>query len=849
MTTLSGILQAPDGTAIAGAKITFEAVRNYEQVTFHASSSLITGSSGSYSVTLPIGSFNVFINYGTNRIITVGMVTILDDSIDGTLNDYLLSNNDPAYVLDVLSRLGAPGGVDLVNGAMDKAQNLNDVTDKAASRTNLDVDSKAESQERSNAVLSSLAGANGVSLVGGAMAKSQNLSDLSNIPTARTNLDVYSKAESIAQFGGAELSSYSAFENLYADSTFSRCVVGDAAPGWPVQVVIAEKIGELCMATPGGITGAGGYDLVKIPVANIKSRKLSISCAILEKIGDQGVNASSGLGNLRIRLSAYDSSGVLISTAWQTATGNDDPTVGTGWQYYTRNIPRTDITQKTILNVCSGITLPANAASVSINIRVEGLGGVAAPRVYLNRFSIREGLASNWVRQPEASIAYVSPAGNDSTGNGTVTLPFATLDKANDAINGRGIIYLAAGEYTNLSISNKKVKDVKIIGIEANYLSRPLIRYGTSLSGISKTAGRTYVYQAPCTGFTAGMLPPWIWLDGVNDVDTLVPQSEMHAGLRGRLYRLECTKLWRTTASDKATALTEMDVNTGLPKSHWEASEGIIYFTLPGGGDATAAGVNIYAPRMVTGIVSDVCDYFSARGSIEITGIDIRYGNVQTSGFRVSRNTDVRVLGGAVNCFDNGNWHEDIKCEASGAGSNGSSTTSDGFNTHAWSVYRHEYIYTHDNVDDGESSHENCLVHGINPIAEYNGGSGLTPAYGCQAIYINPETRKNALGTRLPTGKLGGIEANANPLAGATYARRTFIQVYNGRSYGDRNGYTSQAYSGADNQPYLIAYDSFAQDSMFFGFNCAQAVNCKYLGSGTPYNSARCNLVTGAPLA
>lgn len=659
--------------------------------------------------------------------------------------------------------------------------------------------------------------------------------------------DYLTSATSLAQ--ATDIAGFSAFENLYPDSTLSRCVVGDTAPGWPVQLVVSEKNGELCLVTPAGITGAGGYDFAKIPVSNVKSGKLSVSCVILEKIGDQGVNASSGLGNLRIRLSAYDSSGNLINTAWQNASGNDDPTVGTGWQYYTRNIPRADITQKTVLNIASNITLPSNAVSISLNIRVEGLNGVAVPQVYAGRFSVREGRSANWVRHGEKGVAYVAPSGSDSTGTGSATLPFATLDKANDAINGMGTIYLAAGEYTNLSISNKKVKDVKIIGIEANYLSRPLIRYGTPLSGITKTAGRTYVYQAACTGFTAGMLPPWIWLDGVNDVDTLVPKDEMHTGLRGRLHRLECTKLWRTTASDKATALTEMDVNTGLPKSHWEASEGIIYFTLPDGGDATVAGVNIYAPRTVTGIVSDVCDYFSARGSLEITGIDIRYGDVQTSGFRVSQNTDVRVLGAPVNCFDNGNWHKDSKCEASGAGSNGSSTTSDGFNTHAWSVYFHEYIYTHDNVDDGESAHENCHVHGLNPISEYNGGSGLTPAYGCQATYIDPLTRKNALGNRLPTGKLGGIEANANPLNGATYARRTFIQVYGGKSYGDRNGYTSQGYNGDDNQPYLIAYDSFAQDSMFYGFNCAQAVNCKYLGSGTPYNSARCNLVTGIPLS
>lgn len=145
MTTLSGILQAPDGTAIAGAKITFEAVRNYEQVTFHASSSLTTGTNGSYSVTLPVGSYNVFINYGTSRIVTVGIITILSDSVNGTLNDFLLTNNDPAYVDSVLAQLGKPGGVSLVNGAMDKAQNLNDVADKEAARTNLDIYSTSES--------------------------------------------------------------------------------------------------------------------------------------------------------------------------------------------------------------------------------------------------------------------------------------------------------------------------------------------------------------------------------------------------------------------------------------------------------------------------------------------------------------------------------------------------------------------------------------------------------------------------------------------------------------------------------------------------------------------------------
>lgn len=292
-----------------------------------------------------------------------------------------------------------------------------------------------------------------------------------------------------------------------------------------------------------------------------------------------------------------------------------------------------------------------------------------------------------------------------------------------------------------------------------------------------------------------------------------------------------------------------MNVNTGLPKSFWSESEGVVYFTLPSGGDATLTGINIYTPKTVVGLVTDICDYFSARGNLEVTGVDIRYGNVQTSGFRTSLKNDVHVMGAAVNCFDNGNWTKDVWCEASGAGSNGSSTTSDGFNTHAWSTYIHEHVWTHDNVDDGESSHENCNVFGISSLSEWNGGSGFTPAIGCQGYYLDCMTRSNALRTRLPTGKLGGFEANGNPSNTTSAARRTLVKAVKCTSENDYNGYSSQGYTGDPNQPYLIAENCVARNSMFYGFNCAQAVNCSYSGTGTPYNSARCSLTKDTPLS
>jgi hypothetical protein len=98
------------------------------------------------------------------------------------------------------------------------------------------------------------------------------------------------------------------------------------------------------------------------------------------------------------------------------------------------------------------------------------------------------------------------------------------------------------------------------------------------------------------------------------------------------------------------------------------------------------------------------------------------------------------VHGARINCWDISGKALLVGCEASGAGS-GIASNGDGFNNHDEGDWEHRFCWSNDNRDDGVSCHENS----ISFVAENNWASRITPAYGCNALYINPLTVKNAL--------------------------------------------------------------------------------------------------------
>lgn len=633
---------------------------------------------------------------------------------------------------------------------------------------------------------------------------------------------------------------YASADNVYSDGAFANTAPGEAAPGWVPSggsaPVIVVKGGVHCLQTPASVSAINIAGPL-VPVSTMTSRMISASVVLMEKIGDQKLN-SAQLNNLRIRLRAYNSAGVQIDSAWVDQPGNDD-TSSTGPKFYTRFLPRIDITSRTNLTVAENIRLPDDATHVSFDFRIEGADGGPAPSAYVSFFNVREGADPSWKGVSSSSSGYtglsqcfVSATGSDSNTGGSGS-PFVTLDKAVRALGGSGTIYLAAGNYSGISIDETAVSDITIIGAETAAFARPLIRYGSAATGITKTSGSTHVYQYAITGLTAR--PPWIWLDNVPDADTLVPTSEQHALLRGRANRLECTKLWRTVATSKAAALAEMDADSTLPRCHWESSEGVMYFTMPSFADPIATSAQIYAPVSSTqGLFRNVPSIWSATGKIKLVGIDIRYGGSNTRGFKLTELNDVRVLGAPVNGFDIANWTTAINCEAAGVGSNGSSTTSDGFNGHDFARFTHTDCYSHDNIDDGWSFHENCFETGRGSFSEYNGGGGFTPALGCQAKYYICVSRKNARQERILNDKTGGFLSWLAPAPGIDNGVVTSLEAYSCMSIEDKSGFVSGDSSTVPIPGVILkAYDCLAVNPMVYGYRCTQTFDCRHSGTGT----------------
>lgn len=344
-------------------------------------------------------------------------------------------------------------------------------------------------------------------------------------------------------------------------------------------------------------------------------------------------------------------------------------------------------------------------------------------------------------------IAYISPTGDDESGDGTNSNPFLTVDRALRA--GAAKIVAAPGIYEQ-QINMDECKRASISIVAQEYNGWPVFVHPRSFVAALNDPTEDYpeIYSAPSnTDALGGEIR--LFQEGVPDGKTYIDRTNRHPMERGQECRsLETTIMPTDEQSDLAVALEEiqMGVMEGNYKYFYNTDDGIVYFSRP---------VEVTPETPLRCSVADSF-FVNARDrskTINLSGICIKYMVCNIPAYSNCRLVDCK----AAHAYGSGcYWYANplnctfIRCEADGAyntdgkgdGFNGSSWTSGDKNAKAATITLID-CWAHDCNDDGWSDHarfESLLIGGL---YEWNHKGGVTPSYGSQCTCYGVTSRNN----------------------------------------------------------------------------------------------------------
>jgi hypothetical protein len=410
---------------------------------------------------------------------------------------------------------------------------------------------------------------------------------------------------------------------------------------------------------------------------------------------------------------------------------------------------------------------------------------------------------------------YVTKSGLDTNNGKSKANAVATVAQAVKLASHIGQIIVEEGDYTFGRDGVASWAGVSQLSIEAERNARVRFISETKVTGISKTAGYTKVYQGALLG--TGYNPSrcdWIWHHDVPDPRTIIPASERVALQRGRSHRLTSTKI------EKVGSIAEIEAATN-PSWYHDLANNTIYFSIWGGADATTADIRIpsslYAP------------FYGGTGTerIKLVGIDTLYSGA--NGLSAQRLISFE----SENCrsmfnADNGASYDDCKfvqtkyAEYAGNFWDGGNIHLAQTNTYQMPiVYHAKDTWSHDNRDDGDSMHEVCLGTYWGGLYEYNGDRGIVPSYGAHGTTHNVLIRYN--GQVDPTGGEGFAAIGQLSIDTGV---GTQLDCYNCVSIGNRYNYLASLSSSTVN-----AYNCISRDAIAVGYRgdggTINAYDCK----------------------
>lgn len=402
---------------------------------------------------------------------------------------------------------------------------------------------------------------------------------------------------------------------------------------------------------------------------------------------------------------------------------------------------------------------------------------------------------------PTNVVYYVNKAtGSDSNNGGSPTSPFLTIGKAiSSCANKNAKILVYAGDYREvLDFTPFTGENIELIAVGANKVR---VLGSDAVTGWSKTAGRTNIYQAAF----AGSVPAWtreanpIFEDGNPSMP--IAANEIHPLQKGLTNRLPYTLIKLITAgADLAATLTSLDTSPGK----YYVSGGIIYINTS---NSSNPATNGFSYEVITRNFNTTLA--TANLGIALPNLTMRRMNFcfGLTGFTaLGFNVVTRYNCSALAAITAGCWRDDSATVISYKDEAGGSDN-DGFNGHytytdfltqdvrtgnTLCVY-HD-MWSHDNYDDGISHHERHEVSIYGALTEYNGDSGMRPSTGCNYRVYNGHMRKNGW----EVNKSGSAAANGgegiatvNPVLDGRAATNAIC--FNCVSEGNNVGYSANS--------------------------------------------------------
>jgi hypothetical protein len=571
------------------------------------------------------------------------------------------------------------------------------------------------------------------------------------------------------------------------------------------------------LVAPAGGTAEFGTFFGNIPRADIANGS-GIFSAALQVYGLDAYAGTTGSQSARILVIQRDAGGVEIAGTRATLAAT---VTGPGWMRR------------------SGIALHADTANILIYVGVQNLGGTAPRTIRFGDLLLAPGANATFRRPPALPAptvtaapvtVYVGPNGNNAAA-GTLAAPMATIQAAINKLGGNGTVVLLRGTYTNAQRINPttitgKVQLVGERGTGTAYDSYPVIYLASKVAGITKTPGFTKVYQANVAGLPALADFNWAYQDGVADPRTAIAVADRSPQHRGRSHRLHwATRLIKTAATTLNAALAEIEA-AGANDPRAFVDNGVLYFSVVGGGDATNADIYLDAAGgLFPGAARESC------GEIELQNLEVRYGGVSLVPFRRAQVDELFVFGARLNALDYSTLSiGTLECACAGSAGG---LLGDGLNGHngAKLLSVSDY-YGHDCRDDGYSDHEGCTTRWLGGgLVEFNGGTGCAPAYGADDVIANVVSRKNQ---QRGTYKKAGMYVTGDPTAsgaadGGYDTHAVFLHCI---SIGDIVGFADDRDQRSTK---AVCIDCKVYDQTgAYGYDVAEMRDCSWSGTGIP---------------